>query len=185
MNHPSWQELTGYAGRTIDDRRGAEIDLHIAECARCRDACRALEAVEGALHRLPVEHPSAGFTRGVLSRVGLREETPLWWLFLRNFAPILVAGVVAAAIIALGAGESGEGTEPSAWKSLFDAGLVGDAIGGAAAAVSAWTGSAAAKLVPITVGGDAANLTIFLVCLFAGIGLLDRYVLQPMMRRRH
>lgn len=185
MNHPGWQELIEYAGRTIADRRGAEIDLHIAECARCRDACRALAAVEGALHRLPVERPHPGFTRGVLSRVGLREETPLWWLFLRNFAPILVAGAVATVVIALGAGGGGAGTDPSAWKSLFDAGPVGDAIGGAAAAVTAWTGGIAAKIVPIPVDGDATNLTIFLAGLFAGIGLLDRYVLQPMMRRRH
>jgi hypothetical protein len=36
----------------------------------------------------------------------------------------------------------------------------------------------------IRIANDSMNLAIFIACLFAGIGLLDRYVFGPLLRRR-
>ena len=182
MSHPSRQELLEHAGRLTDIRRAAEIDIHLRNCDRCRGAFRAMEAVEGALHRLPPEHPSAGVTRNLLSRIGIREATPLWWLFARNFAPILAAGIVTMVVLSLG---GGGGAEPSAGRSLFDAGIVRDAVGGAVDAFTAWFGGIAAKYLAFRIGNDAMSVMLFVAGLFAAIGVLDRFVLQRLMRRRH
>jgi len=185
MNHPSQTELLAYAGRTIDDRRGAQLDLHLTECERCRNAARAMAAVEGALHRLPPERPSAAFTRGVLSRIGIRETTPLWWLFFRNFAPILAAAAVAGFIMTLGNGGGNAGARPTSGNPLFDAGLVGTALRDGLDAFTAWTGGLVSKLHADHVGTDSVRLTLFIACLFAGLGLLDRFVLGPRLRRKN
>jgi anti-sigma factor RsiW len=184
MNHPTQQELLDYAGRTIDEHRGAEILLHLAACDRCRAAASAMSAVEGALHRLPVERPSASFTAGVLARIGIRESTPLWWLFFRNFAPILVAGCVAGTVMMLGAGGDGAAQGSPSGNSLFDPTPVRVAVGGAMDAMSAWMGRMVSTYASIRVANDSMNQMIFIACLFAGIGLLDRFVFGPLVRRR-
>jgi anti-sigma factor RsiW len=184
MNHPSHQELLEYAGRTAFERRGAEIEIHLAQCPRCRGSVSAMSAIEGALRRLPVERPSAKFTAGVLARIGIRETTPLWWLFFRNFAPILVAGIVAGTIMMLGDGGGGTPAGAPAGNPLFDAGPLRHAIAAALDAFTAWSGRAASTIGSVRVANDSMNLTIFIAGLFAGIGLLDRFVFGPLLRRR-
>lgn len=184
MNHPTQQELLEHAARTIAGRRREEIDLHLAECDRCRSISRAMSAVEGALHRLSLDRPAAAFTAGVLARIGIRESTPLWWLFLRNFAPILAAGIVAGTVMTLGAGGGGAGTGSPAGNPLFDAGPVRNAIGTALDLFTEWMGRMASATGSIRIANDSMNLAIFIACLFAGIGLLDRYVFGPLLRRR-
>lgn len=180
MNHPTWQELFEHDGPGPGS--AARIASHLASCDACRAAWRAARDVDGALRRLPPERPSASFDRALLRRLGLREATPLLWVFLRNFAPILVAGIVAVAVIGLG----GSGTsEPSAGRSLFDTELVWETSRGAVGAFVSWAGSLSAKWLALPVGQDSVNLTLFLACFFAAIGLLDRFLLQPIIRRRH
>ena len=111
------------------------------------------------------------FTLKLLIRIGLKESTPLWWLFLGNFAPILAARIVALVIMTAGSAASG-GAERSVQKSLFDTGLVMEAVRGAVDGVSAWTGGIAAKYLSFILGKDAFSLTMFLCFLFGGIGML-------------
>jgi len=184
MNHPPQQELFEYTDGALDGARAADIASHLAVCAGCRDARGAILMVEGAVRLLPPELPSRAFTRKLLNRIGLKESTPLWWLFLRNFAPILAAGIVAAVIITLGSAASG-GTEPSVRKSLFDAGPVMETVRGAVDGFSAWTARVAAEYLSFTLGKDAFSLTMFLCFLFGGIGLLDRFLFGPLLRRRN
>ena len=50
---------------------------------------------------------------------------------------------------------------------------------------SAWTAAIASKYLSFTLGSDAFSLVMFLCFLFAGIGLLDRFLLGPMLRRKN
>lgn len=181
MNHPSERELLDYAAAAPGDQSASGIGRHLDECARCRAVARSFSAVEGALHRLPVDRPSPDFNRALFSRLGIREAASIWWLFLRNFVPILMAGTLAIVVISLG---PGGGAGSTGQNSLFDMAAVRAWIRAAVDASAVWTAGAAEKIAPGRFGGDAAKLTVFLACLFAGIGLVDRFLLQPMFRRR-
>ncbi len=184
MNHPTQQELLEYAVSEPGDPRFAETAGHLSLCPRCRSALGAVRAVEKALHRLPVEHPSPEFTRKLMRRLGLRESTPIWWMFLKNFAPVLAAGLVAAAVVTLGSPTPG-GAGPEVRNPLFDTRSVTDAVRLAVDGFSGWTAAIASKYLSFTLGPDASSLVMFLCILFAGIGLLDRFLLGPMLRRKN
>jgi anti-sigma factor RsiW len=184
MNHPAEQELFDYADGLLGPSRSALIRSHLEECSRCRAAVGAAVAVSGALRRIGPERPSPQFTGRLLNRLGLQEATPLWWLFLRNLAPLLVAAGVAGTLLVLGGG--GEGTQGgSAQKSLIDVPRIAAAVREAVGTVSAWTTGLFTSHVSFSLGRDALSQTVYLALLFAAIALLDRYVLGPMLRRRH
>ncbi len=184
MNHPARQTLLEYAWSVPGDPGFSETAEHIAGCPRCRGALAAVRAVEQSLHRLGVQRPSAAFTRDLLKKLGMRETTPIWWTFLKNFAPILASGVVAAAVIALGSSTSGD-AEPSLRKSLFGVRPAMEALMAGVDGCTAWTTGIAAKYLTFSLGSDAISLAMFLCFLFAGIGLLDRFLLGPMLRRKN
>ncbi len=184
MNHPGQLELIEYAGGGTAPARSAEIAEHVAGCELCRNTCVSIRTMDSALRGLPLEQPSPAFTRNLLNRLGLRESNPVWWLFLKNLAPVVSVGVVAAVIFTFGSAAPG-GAGPSAGTSLFDAGPVADSFRGGLEAFTAWSGDAAARYLSSAVGRDAIPQIAFLGLFLAGIGLLDRYVLGPLLRRRH
>jgi anti-sigma factor RsiW len=183
MNHPTQQELFEYADGALAPSRSEEIAAHLEACPGCRDARRASVLLDGALRRVRPDRPSRDFTARVLGRLGVKESTPLVWLFLRNFAPVLVAGTVAIAIMTLGSAGPEPGGGPGQ-KSLFDASQAVGTLNRVLEAFTSWTGSLSARYLAFSVGKDSFSLMILIPCLLAGIGLLDRFFLGPILRRR-
>lgn len=184
MNHPGQLELIEYAGGGTAPARSAEIAEHVAGCEPCRNICASIRTMDSILRDLPLEQPSPAFTRSLLNRLGLRESNPLWWMFLKNLAPVFSVGVVAAVIFTFGSATSG-GSGSSAGTSLFDARPVAELFRGGLEALTAWSGDVAARYLSSAVGREAIPQIVFLALFLAGIGLLDRYVLGPLIRRRH
>jgi anti-sigma factor RsiW len=183
MNHPTAQELLEYADRTLRADRAAEVAAHLGMCPGCARAHEVHALMDGALRRLPVERPSADFHRKLLLRLGLRESPPLWWLFLRNFAPILTAGVVAIVVMALGSAPPAGGGGPAP-QSLFDAGRAMVVVQGAVEAFTSCTRAVVSQYLTFSVGKDSMSLTLLLCALLGAVGLLDRYLIAPIFRRR-
>ncbi len=184
MNHPGQQELFEYAGGGTAPARSAEIGVHLAACERCRNAADAIRRMDAALRSLPLEQPSPAFTRNLLNRLGLRESNPLWWMFLKNLAPVVAAALVAVVIITVGSAASGD-SRPLVGTSLFDTAPLAGFFRGGLEAFTAWSEDAAARYLSSPLGGDTVFQIVFLALFLAGIGLLDRYLLGPLLRRRH
>ena len=103
-----------------------EARQHLEECAECRNLAFADRAVLGALARLPVFEPSAGFTDRVMARVQL-QSAPARVLKWRR------AALAASLVIGLGA---------SVGWSLFNRELLLSWLNQSAAAIgsSLWLG---------------------------------------------
>jgi len=184
MTHPTSEELLELTQQGTDPELSARLNAHIAVCERCAALRSAMGRVEGALTSLRAESPSRGFERRVLRALGLKEAGSLWWTFLKNFAPILVAGIVILSIVAFGSDASGSAggfTGNSVVDGEKIRGVVSDALGG----FSTGIGDVVRKYVSPLFTNGSVPLTLYLVFLFAGIGLLDKYVIGPIFRRRH
>ncbi len=184
MTHPTSQELLELTQRGADPELSARLRAHIAVCERCAALQSAMGRVEGALNSLRAESPSRAFERNVLRVLGLKEAGSLWWTFLKNFAPILVAGIVMLSIVSYGSNASGSAGRFTG-NPVVDGekirGVVSDALGG----FSTGVGDVVRKYVSLLFSGGSVPLTLYLVFLFAGIGLLDKYLIGPIFRRRH
>jgi len=185
MTHPTRSELLELAARReTDPARSARLNAHIAVCETCSAAFRGMAKVEGALSSIRPESPSPGFERVVMNRLGLREAGSLWWTFLKTFAPVLVAGIVVGSVVSFGSGSPG-GAGQLPGGALLEGGkfqgIVSDALGGYGESVGGFIRSTLSSLL----SAGSANMTLTIVLLFAGFGLIDRYLVGPMIRRRH
>lgn len=198
MNHPSLRELHDFADRTLDAASAARVGAHLASCPRCAAEHRLILMTGEALRRLPPESPSPGFTARLHHALGLRQHVSLWWLVLRNLAPLVAAVAVAAVILTLGApggglpggdgvpgGGSGAGSvTPAPRAPLVDPGAAAGAIRSVAGRAAEWTGAVTARLVESTIGGNSLSQLALAGLVLGMLALLDRFLLGPIFRRR-
>jgi hypothetical protein len=184
MTHPTARELIEAAHSADDPALLRRLNAHLAVCERCAAAYRSMGRVEGALAHLKTERPSPGFERALLNRLGVREAGSLWWFFLKNFAPVLIAGVIVLVIVSFGSSSGGESGSIFG-TSLRETEQLRGVLSGAAGEFSASIGNVAKTYLAPLLGGGSAGVTIALLVLFAGIGLLDKFIVGPMIRRRH
>lgn len=183
MTHPSQQQLLEFTQRALDPIHSSDLNAHIAVCERCAAIHQAMSRVEGALTAMRPESPSSGFERNVMHRLGLRDAGSLWWYFLKNFSPVLVAGILIGVIVSFGsaAPDSSGSILPD---YLGDTGRIREVLLGFLGGFSAGIGSVLQTYLSPLVKGGEGNLSVFLIFLFAGIGLLDKFIVGPMVRRR-
>jgi hypothetical protein len=184
MTHPSREELLSLTQRGADPALVSRVNAHIAVCGRCAATRRAMGRVEEALTSLRPESPSPGFQRSVLKKLGLTEAGSIWWTFMKNFSPVLVAGIVVGSIVAFGSGTTGGG-----WRIPENSPVDGEKILTFGAGVlSGWTSAVGGffrAVLPSLMEEKSMGLTLTLILIFAGIGLVDRYIVGPLFRRRH
>jgi hypothetical protein len=129
-DHPD-ELLASLADGTLDERERAEVDAHLATCARCREELPLALRAASAVSRLPEVDAPTGLTRSVVDEARPERAPRRAWAW-------AAAAPVAAAVVALtvwvvvaGGGGGGGGVAPSA----------GGGAGGAAVATEQITDS--------------------------------------------
>jgi hypothetical protein len=175
MNHPGIQQLQEYA----DGVRSEGVERHLRSCASCRTRLERLHELEGALRRLPLENVAPEFTERVMKQIGIRESANFGWSIVRNLAPFVALTIVLGVLAAV-MKFSGSGVPESAGQapSMASAALV---------KVSAALGSATAwvqKVLPFAFPKQGYGITVFVLLFLGLVGMLDRYVIAPLLRKR-
>ncbi|HUL43069.1 MAG TPA: hypothetical protein VLY03_01795 [Bacteroidota bacterium] len=179
MNHLSMAQLFECADGTGSDT----VSRHLNACEECRARLRAVIVTEREIRTLPHEHPSEQFTRRVMERLGIKGSSSLAWTVFRNLGPLVamsaVTGIVFVVLKRTGVlGGSDIGESMSATGKLADS--VTHQLSGGAATLSMWL----QNLLPSGFGGSSLTVAIFLLLSLAAVGVLDRFIVSPIWRKR-
>lgn len=180
MNHLSHEELQEHAGGRLPDERAALAQAHLRACAECTRRLGSLRTLERALRSLPLERAPQGLSANVLRSLGIRESQSWLYTLSMNFAPLVALLLVLTVVyLVLGKPVMGAQSQTAAGESAGSLLQLADrysAVG--VQSVNAWVGTyfAFAK--------TSAGVTGFLLLFLALIGLLDKYLFMPLLRRR-
>lgn len=108
MMHPE-ELLAGYTDDTLSEFERAEVEMHLATCALCRDEIELARAAIAALQTLEDEPVPFGVTGPVLAEAGRRFERRRAVVWERlQWAAGLAAAAALVAVLALSLGRGGE-----------------------------------------------------------------------------
>jgi len=179
MSHLTMAQLLEY----VDGVRNDIVSAHLSGCAECRAQLQSLIAMDQRIRAIPPDHPTDLFGPQVMSRLGVRESSSLVWTVVRNLAPLIalsaVTGIVFVVLNVAGVfGSSNIGDSVSATGKI--AGSVSQAIDGGLSIFRSWT----QKLLPSVIVGSSSTMVFFLLAVFGGVALLDKFIFNPLWRRR-
>jgi len=181
--HLTTRELLEYVDGSIDPPRRDEIDRHIHKCPDCQAWIRGDKELERTLRRIPLEHPAAQFTGRVMNRIGIAEMPSFAWIVVKNLAPlvalVIVGGIVVAVLAGTGALQSTQVQQSLVTGQSMYSGIVGKLSGGIAE-----MNMLIQKYLSFAFAKNVYALTTFLICFFGAIGLLDKFIFSPMMKRK-
>jgi hypothetical protein len=191
MNHLTDSEIIRLAGlgtQPAKERAAGGLPFdpskeHLAGCPACEARLRKARQVERALHSLPEAQVSPGFARSVLKAAGIQESSSFLWIAMKALSPVIGIAMVAAAIVWLpglfGWGEAAPASEIS--------GEISDRLAGISAQAETIVGQGLAWFSGLGgsfFSGGAGSLIIYLAALFGVASLLDKFFLEPALRRR-
>jgi len=183
MNHPKDSRIEEYAEGSLTSELSHEIGSHIEGCPSCRAKVASFRLLERSLRDLPLEQPGSGFTERVIRSLGLEEGGSLAWKLITNLAP-LMAFVFVAAVLYVVMNLVGSFGGPQIGSSLGSVTAaytgLGDNISRGIDAIRLFT----AQYLPFIADHESRGMILFLALLFAGVALLDRYLLMPLLTRR-
>lgn len=183
MNHPMDSQIEEYAGGSLPAGMSHEIESHLNGCPSCRAKVASMRLLEHSLRDLPLEEPGAGFTERVLRRLGLAEGGSLAWRIITNLAPLMSLFLIGI-ILYIAMNLAGTLGTPQVQSSLDSINAVyrglGDNISQGINAFRSFT----AQNLPFLANHESRGMVLFLVLLFAGVALIDRYLVMPLMTRR-
>ena len=179
MKHPSMQQLLDYA----DGYREDTIELHLRTCADCQATLHSIKTVDRAVHQLPLEEPSAAFTERLLRQLGIRKSVSLGWIIARNLAPlfalsfiVVVLFVVFNAVGAFGGSNAGEPVTMTETAVTS----ISNSISAGVSSFGLWL----ENLVPFAFSKQSYGFTALVVVVLGIVAMLDKFVLNPMWRKR-
>lgn len=183
MEHPTEIALQEYSDRMLDRATEAALGDHVRSCEECALKLRALRLLDAKLREIPPDRADKDFTRRVMASLRIDPAPAVYWSIAKYLAPvlslILVLAVVYAVFYFSGAiqGPDNRQSSGTVWVMGEHAGtMASDGI----KALNAWGG----KYFSFAFAKENFNLTIFLLIVFAGVAVLDKYFLVPMMRKR-
>jgi len=121
MTHPD-DQLAAYEDGALADGERADLERHLATCARCREEIDLARAARAALAAVPdVDAPGTIGARAI-AKAGGRSKTgaPTWYRW-GGIAAGVAAAIVAAAILLPNVGSGGENREAAAPAAATDA----------------------------------------------------------------
>lgn len=189
MKHLTSIQLEEYIDHTIDESAIGQIELHIRVCVDCRDRLERFQQIERSLKRIPPERVSANFTERVMQQLGVQRSLSVAWSVFKILAPLfamaLVVGIVYLVLQISGAFvESGIGQSVEATKSIYNE--VSDGMANCITTFNGWMKTFFPFLYPPSAGYERTSygLVAFVVLFFGAVGLLDKFIFMPMVRRR-
>src|ERR1041385_1855671 len=101
MNHVTPQQLQDYVDGFPAQMDKANIELHLRMCSECSYTLSALRRLDSAIHRVPLERVSGGFTENVMKQLRIEKSPTYAWRIFENLAPILAFTVIIGIVYAL------------------------------------------------------------------------------------
>ncbi len=159
------------------------IELHLRTCADCQATLRSIKAVDRAVHQLSLEEPSTAFTERVLRQLGIRKSVSLGWIIARNLAPLFALSFIVVVLFvvfnAVGAFGGSNVGEPVTVTETF----VTSISNSISAGVSSF-GLQLEKLFPLAFAKQNYGFTILVIVVLCVVAMLDKFVLNPLWRKR-
>lgn|GEM_PF-2011581 len=183
MEHPTEITLQEYSDRMLDRATEAALDDHVRLCEECALKLRAFRLLDEKLREIPPDRAEKDFTRRVMASLHIDPAPAVYWSIAKYLAPvfslILVLSIVFAVFYFSGAIQGPENRQSNG--RIWAVGeYAGNMATGGIKALNAWGG----KYFSFAFAKENFNLTIFLLIVFAGVAVLDKYFLVPMMRKR-
>lgn len=183
MSHLDDVMLQEYIDGQSDRSVWPHIENHLRECGECRLKLRALQQLDAAIRRVPLETVSATLTGKVLDIIGVFHAPGLAKILFRNFLPLFLILVIAATVVLFAGGaktgallSGGSKAEyVTRYQEGFDA-----ATSSGFSVIRSWSTSVINLLARLPV----LRLVVMLGILFAAFTIFDQFVFVPFMRRR-
>lgn len=100
-NNPDW--IVAYSAGTLDAPSRASLELHLLECAECRQLAASQKAVWAALDQWPPASISPDFDAKLYARIA-QQEQETWWQRLSHwnwsFRPAMPVAAACAVLVA-------------------------------------------------------------------------------------
>jgi len=182
MNHPSNHELQEFADDKCGEETGIRISLHLRTCAECRSRVEDIVKIGKLIRRIDREQVSKSFTERVMRRLKVADSPSLFWLILKNIAPviglIIVIGIVYTAMTLTGVLDlSGAGAPNGTISAFYD--KIGGDLSSATSAFSGWF----KRYFPFLYSGTGFSMIALLIVIVI-VALIDRYIFIPLFKRR-
>ena len=181
MNHPDLDRLLEYLDKTGDAALVGDISQHLQECEECRMKLQSFRRLESAMRRVRDEKTSTRFTQGVMAKLGIAETSPRGWNIIQSLAPIIalaaIIGIVYGVFEFTGAYQGSDIQQSVGFTQTISSKL-GNVVAAGISMMNAW----ARKYFGFA--GNNYGVAVFLVLFFAVVGILDKFVLMPRMKRR-
>ena len=176
MNHLSDQEFD-----SLLEEGNPILSQHINGCHECSTRLRAWQSIDLSLRRVSVVQPSLHFTVGVMKRLRVVEPVSLGWTLMKNLAPIcalsIVVGIMLLGMKSGGAFESAPGGEAVRLAREWNAEMSRLLIAGIEFSTS-WVNKY------FSFASHSFGLLLAIGIFFGAVGLLDKFILTPLLRRR-
>ena len=161
------------AGNTLN-----EMEIHFRECPACSEKVKVLRSLENSLRLLPLEQPGTDFTRAVMKRLKISDSPFFIWNISTHLAPLITL-IITVMILYLVMQWTGT-TQTTEVQSSFD--VTRAAYQGVSEKVSLGLSAIKAFIqqnISVIPGGKSPQMVLFLLLLFVGVGLVDKYLLMP------
>jgi anti-sigma factor RsiW len=183
MNHCSPESLYEYADGIADAVVRNEVESHCRSCRQCEEALRTIGVWEKILRQMPPEQVSPGFTGRLMQQIGTGETHSFAWAFVRNLAPALaflcVMGLIVFFLKISGTFDTtGLGETTAATQSI--ARNIGSSLSGGLSIYRKWIHT----IFPFIFEKEGIGVVLLLAIVLGMTGLLDKYLVAPLMRRR-
>jgi predicted anti-sigma-YlaC factor YlaD len=175
MNHPTTQQLQEYA----DGVRPEQLELHLHACPSCRGRVEFIGNLERSLRSLPRESVPPEFTQRVMKQIGIRESATFGWSVVRNLAPFVALTIVLGILVAV-MKLSGSPVPESVGQTQSIASTAAAKMSSALGTATQW----AKTFLPFAFAEQSSGITVFALLFLGVVGMLDRFVIAPIFRKR-
>ncbi len=110
MTHPE-EQLAAYVDGALPGHERAEVERHLAGCARCRDEVALARAASQAMRGLEELPAPAGVASEALREAAAATSKPPWYV---KLVPVAAAAALVAVIVAVALPKIGNNAQPAA-----------------------------------------------------------------------
>lgn len=183
MKHLTSLTIQEYLDNMIPNERRPELEDHVSKCDRCKQMIKSYRALDSALKKMQPERLDSNFTMSVMKHLGVKDSPTLLWSIFKNLAPILGLIIIISSIylglrLSGNLEGSGVGETITATQTIFS--TTSSKISSGTSIFTAWM----KNIIPFQFTKTSYGLIAFVLILFLIIGILDKLVFMPFLRRK-
>ena len=155
---------------------------HLKTCAQCRQHLSSMRALDRVIRKSMHEKAPVVLTANILRELRIEEAPGMAWKMLQYMAPVfallLIGGIVFTVFRLTGTIHQTD-IQSSFSIGRNAAGRFGSAVTAGSTSLNTW----AKSYLHFAFAGKALTLTIFLLCFFGAVAIMDKFLFVPMLRR--